>query len=40
LFWRQVVGYVQRYLTSCYAQAFSQSLWDVVDQKKPLKRAF
>lgn len=29
LMWRQVIGYIQRYLPACYAQAFCHSLYDV-----------
>lgn len=30
LFWRQIIGYVQRFVPACYAQAFVQGLWDLV----------
>jgi len=39
LFWRNVIGYIQRYLPACYAQAFCQSLWEVVDKNNKLRRS-
>lgn len=30
LFWRQVIGYIQRFVPTCYAQAFCQGLLSVV----------
>lgn len=38
LFWRQVVGYVQRFLPACYAQAILQGLYSIVEEIKPLER--
>ncbi|EKD70420.1 MAG: hypothetical protein ACD_46C00539G0008 [uncultured bacterium] len=40
LFWRQVIGYLQRLVPACYAQAFCQGLYNVVEEKKPLVRDF
>lgn len=40
LFWRQVVGYVQRYLSSCYAQAVAQGIYYIVDEHEALRRSF
>ena len=39
LFWRQVIGYLQRMLPACYAQAFCQGLYNVTDGNEPLKRS-
>jgi len=39
LFWSQVIGYIQRFLPSCYAQAFCQGLYDVAENKKPHGRS-
>ena len=30
LFWRQIIGYIQRFMPACYAQAFSQGLYYLV----------
>ena len=30
LFWRQIIGYTQRFMPACYAQAFSQGLYYLV----------
>lgn len=30
LFWRQIIGYIQRFMPACYAQAFSQGLYHLV----------
>ena len=38
LFFRQVIGYIQRFLPACVAQAFCQSLYLVEESNKPLKR--
>ncbi len=40
LMWRKMVGYIQRYLPACYAQAFSQGLYYVVDANEKLDRRF
>ncbi len=40
LMWRKVVGYIQRYLPACYAQAFSQGLYYVVADNEKLDRRF
>ncbi len=39
LFWRQVIGYVQRFVPACYAQAFVQGLNYLIEKKRPLERA-
>ncbi|WP_133130035.1 hypothetical protein [Legionella yabuuchiae] len=39
LFWRQVIGYTQRFLPACYAQAFCQGLYYILEEKKPLSRS-
>jgi len=39
LLWCQVIGYLQRMLPACYAQAFCQGLYNVTDDKQPLKRS-
>ena len=39
LFWRQVIGYTQRFLPVCYAQAFCQGLYYILEEKKPLARS-
>lgn len=38
LFWRQVIGYIERYLPANLAQAFCQGLWNVTDGGQSLKR--
>ncbi|STX81436.1 Uncharacterised protein [Legionella busanensis] len=38
LFWSQVIGYVQRFLPACYAQALCQGLYYVVEKNDPLTR--
>ena len=40
LFWSQVIGYTQRFLPACYAQAFCQGLSNVMDNKNQLVRLF
>jgi hypothetical protein len=30
LFWRQIIGYTQRFMPACYAQAFAQGLYYLV----------
>ncbi|MGE3318030.1 MAG: hypothetical protein AB7I18_01930 [Candidatus Berkiella sp.] len=40
LFWRQVIGFVQRYLPACTLQAFAQGIYYIVEDKEPLKRSF
>lgn len=39
LCWRKVIGYIQRYLPACYAQAFAQGLYYILDKKEPLRRS-
>ncbi len=38
IFWSKVIGYLQRTLPACYAQAFCQGLYCVAMENKPLKR--
>ena len=40
LFWRQVIGYVQRFLPATYAQAYAYSLYDIVENKHSYPRSF
>jgi len=40
LFWRQVIGYVQRYLPACYLQAFAQGIYHMVGWEAELSRNF
>ena len=40
LFWRQVIGFVQRFLPATYAQAFAYSLYDIVENKHSCPRSF
>lgn len=40
LFWRQVIGFVQRYLPACYLQASAQGIYYIVKNKEPLWRSF
>jgi len=35
LFWRQIFGYIQRFLPACYAQAFSQGLYYLTKTDQP-----
>jgi len=39
LCWRKVVGYIQRFLPACYAQAFCQGLYGLVERGDKLKRS-
>lgn len=39
LFWRQVIGYIQRYLPTCYAQAFCQGILYIVNDGESLTRS-
>lgn len=39
LFWRQVIGYIQRLMPACYAQAFCQGLYYVVVAGNKLRRS-
>ena len=39
LFWRQVVGFTQRFVPACYAQAFSDSRYFIFEENKPLSRS-
>ena len=38
-FWRLVIGYLQRMLPACYAQAFCQCLDKIASDNQPLKRS-
>src|SRR3990167_5592697 len=38
MFWRKVIGHIQRYLPACYAQAFCQGLYDIVEEGTKLSR--
>lgn len=40
LFWRQVIGFIQRGLPACDRQAFARGLYELVVAKKPLERCF
>jgi len=40
LFWQQVVGWVQCFLPACYAQAFTQGIYNVAMGREPLTRSF
>ena len=39
LFWREVIGGIQRFLPACDAQAFCQSLYDLVKDREKLNRS-
>ncbi len=39
LFWRQAIGYTERFLPACLAQAFIQGLYFIVEEQKPLVRS-
>jgi len=38
LFWCQVIGFAERFVPACYAQAFSQGLPEIVDKGQTLTR--
>lgn len=40
LFWRQVIGFVQRSLPACDAQAFAQGIYYLTEENEPLRRSF
>lgn len=40
LFWRQVIGFVQRFLPANYAQVFAHCLYDIVKNKHLCPRSF
>lgn len=40
LFCIHVIGFVQRSLPACHVQAFAQSLYEIVDEKRSLQRSF
>lgn len=39
VFWRNVIGYTQRFLPACYAQAFCQGPCNIVDDGEKLNRS-
>lgn len=40
LFWRQVIGYIQRYLPACYLQEFAQGIYYIAVGNEKLRRSF
>ena len=40
LFWRQIVGFTQRYLPACYLQACAQGFYYIVEHGETLTRSF
>lgn len=40
LFWRQIIGYMQRHLPACYLQAFAQGIYYIANGGEKLKRDF
>ncbi len=40
LFWCKVIGYIQRFLPACYAQAFAQGVYHIVEKGEELNRSF
>lgn len=38
LFFYKIIGYIERYLPACYAQAICQNVYDIIQRKKALKR--
>lgn len=39
LYTHRVMGYIQRFLPACYAQAFCQGIYSIVNNRKPLERS-
>jgi hypothetical protein len=39
LFWRKVIGFIERYLPSCDAEAFCQGTYYIVEDGEKLKRS-
>ncbi|GGI87946.1 hypothetical protein [Legionella impletisoli] len=39
LFWRQAIGYIQRFTPASYAQAFCQGLYYIIEEKNPRRRS-
>jgi hypothetical protein len=39
LFWQKVIGYIQRFLPACYAQAFAQGVYSIVENGQKLNRS-
>jgi len=40
LFWRQIIGFVQRHLPACYLQALAQGTFYIVGENEALRRLF
>lgn len=40
LFWRQIIGFIQRFLPANLAQAFAQGIYYIVEDKETLNRSF
>ncbi|OGO90752.1 MAG: hypothetical protein A3F10_06690 [Coxiella sp. RIFCSPHIGHO2_12_FULL_42_15] len=40
LFWRQVIGFVQRFLPACDAEAFAQGIYYLTEENEALRRSF
>ncbi|OYK80330.1 hypothetical protein CbuD7D7780_05735 [Coxiella burnetii] len=40
LYWRKVIGYLQRFVPACYAQAFAQGLYYIVENDEKFRRTF
>src|SRR3990167_1899865 len=40
LFWRQLIGFVQRFLPACDAQAFAQGIYYLTEENEALRRSF
>jgi hypothetical protein len=40
LCWRKLIGYMQRFLPACYAQAFAQGIYYIVEDGEKLRRTF
>ena len=38
LFWQKVIGYIQRFLPACYAQAFAQGIYSIFENDQKLNR--
>jgi hypothetical protein len=38
LFWRKIIGYIERYVPACYAQALCQGIYSIVENHEKLKR--
>lgn len=40
LCWQKLIGYMQRFLSACYAQAFSQGIYYIIEDGEKLRRSF